>query len=412
MRIVKLVAENVKRLRLVEITPSGNIIEITGANASGKSSVLDSIFYALAGSREIPSQPIRRGALKAKVKLDLGEIIVTRTFTQSGGTLSVEAADGSKFASPQKMLDDLLGALTFDPLEFTRMDAKAQLEQLRSMVKLEVDLDAVDKEIAAIRDKRSDLVRSEKAVSAVIQSITVADGTPEVEVNVSDLLEEMREIALHNDQVADDNRKRTTLTENAQNARQWAADALSKAERLEAQAKECDALLAAIPVGEIIPSDEITLKIGQALVINRSVEQLKQRNLQEQRRAELRESVNKFDSKIESLMEAKREAIANAKMPIAGLGFGEGEVVYNGLPLNQASSAEQLRISTAIAMAANPKLRVLRIKDGSLLDHNSMQLLSDLADANDFQCWVENIESHSPAAIHMVDGAIDDDVRL
>ena len=47
MKIVKLTAENFKRLEAVEITPDGNTVLISGRNGQGKSSVLDSILAAL-----------------------------------------------------------------------------------------------------------------------------------------------------------------------------------------------------------------------------------------------------------------------------------------------------------------------------------------------------------------------------
>lgn len=49
MKIVSLTAENVKKLTVVEITPAGNLVQITGKNGQGKSSVLDAIWWALAG---------------------------------------------------------------------------------------------------------------------------------------------------------------------------------------------------------------------------------------------------------------------------------------------------------------------------------------------------------------------------
>jgi hypothetical protein len=91
-------------------------------------------------------------------------------------------------------------------------------------------------------------------------------------------------------------------------------------------------------------------------------------------------------------------------MPVDGLSFGTDEVLYNGLPLAQASSAEQLRVSVAIAMAANPKLRVLRIKDGSLLDEYSLQTLADTAEMNDFQIWIERVDTSGSVGVVMEDG--------
>ena len=78
MKIVKLNAENVKKLVAVEITPSGEIVTISGKNGAGKTSVLDSIWWALAGTSNIQAQPIRKGQNKARIRLDMGELIVER----------------------------------------------------------------------------------------------------------------------------------------------------------------------------------------------------------------------------------------------------------------------------------------------------------------------------------------------
>ena len=49
MKIIELQAENVKRLKAVDITPDGTLQIIGGRNAQGKSAVLDSIWLALGG---------------------------------------------------------------------------------------------------------------------------------------------------------------------------------------------------------------------------------------------------------------------------------------------------------------------------------------------------------------------------
>lgn len=53
MKIVHLVAENVKKLRAVEISPKGELVTISGKNGQGKTSVLDAIWWALAGTSQI-----------------------------------------------------------------------------------------------------------------------------------------------------------------------------------------------------------------------------------------------------------------------------------------------------------------------------------------------------------------------
>ncbi len=103
---------------------------------------------------------------------------------------------------------------------------------------------------------------------------------------------------------------------------------------------------------------------------------------------------------------AKAKAISAAKMPVPGLEFGEGEILLNGLPFDQGSDAERLRTSIAIAMAANPKLRVIRVRDGSLLDDDAMKLLGEMAETSDMQVWVEVIQTGSEVAVVMEDGMV------
>ncbi|MFF1875901.1 AAA family ATPase, partial [Kitasatospora herbaricolor] len=129
LKVSNLRAENYKRLVAVDITPAGNVVTISGRNAQGKTSVLDALWAALAGGEasRATQQPIREGQDTAVVRLDLGDIIVTRRWTKDdAGTLTVESADGARYSSPQKLLDDMLGRRAFDPLAFVRQTAKDQ----------------------------------------------------------------------------------------------------------------------------------------------------------------------------------------------------------------------------------------------------------------------------------------------
>lgn len=63
MQIVELLVERLKRIKAVQIIPKGPVVQITGRNAQGKSSVLDAIEYALGGKGCQPQRPVRDGAL-------------------------------------------------------------------------------------------------------------------------------------------------------------------------------------------------------------------------------------------------------------------------------------------------------------------------------------------------------------
>ena len=76
--IVELRAENFQRLKAVQIRPHGRVVRLTGDNGEGKTSVLEAIASAIRGKDACPRDPIRGGADKAWVSLDLGDKIVRR----------------------------------------------------------------------------------------------------------------------------------------------------------------------------------------------------------------------------------------------------------------------------------------------------------------------------------------------
>ena len=82
-------------------------------------------------------------------------------------------------------------------------------------------------------------------------------------------------------------------------------------------------------------------------------------------------------------------------------------VTFQGVPFSQASSAEQIRVSVAMAMAMNPRLRVLRIKDGSLLDDQALAALREQVAENDFQLWLEVVTTSTEGgAVIIEDGKV------
>ena len=174
-KIVSLQAENFKRIRAIEIKPNGSTVVVGGANAQGKSSVLDAIEAALGGQRHVPERPIREGEDSAKVVLELEDIVVTRRFSGSGSTLVVASKSGeARFASPQAMLDKLVGSLSFDPLAFARMEAKAQADILRKLVGL--DFSQHNQERKATFDKRADVNREVKRIEAQLEKTPHFEG--------------------------------------------------------------------------------------------------------------------------------------------------------------------------------------------------------------------------------------------
>lgn len=420
MKIIKLEAENLKKIRAVEITPDGAVVQITGANGSGKSSVLDAIWYALAGKSNIPSEPIRHGEETARVRLDLGEIVVTRKFSDAGSNLTVETPEGAAYPSPQRLLDGLLGSLTFDPLAFARMTPKAQLETLRGLVPLDTDVGALDALNVADYDRRTEWNRTVRSLEERAKALSESlhpdmDATP---VDVAALVATMNDAIARNTGLRDEamQRRERQSRADAQADQLRAIDAeiqqltARRADLAEFTQTEAAAIAALPPLPEPTDTTAIAGEIttGQAENLRRQTER-QQREALVKIGTDLKAATvesERLTAAIDTRTAEKQAAIARATMPVPGLSFGEGEVVFNDVPLAQASTAEQLRVSVAIGMAAKPRLRVLRIQEGSLLDENSLSMIADMAETAGYQCWIESVDTSGRVGIYLEDGAI------
>ena len=110
--------------------------------------------------------------------------------------------------------------------------------------------------------------------------------------------------------------------------------------------------------------------------------------------------------KIEAIDTEKDKMLKEAKFPISGLGFDDDGVTFGGIPFKQCSSAEQLKVSVAMAMALNPNLRVIRITDGSLLDTDNLALIKAMAQDKDFQIWIEQVSDSGKVGVYIEDGEV------
>lgn len=406
MKIIEFTAENVKKLKVVDITPTKDFIQITGANGSGKSSVLDSIWWALAGTKNIQDQPIRRGEEKAMIRLNLGEIVVTRRFTQSGTTLTVENAEGFKAASPQSMLDTIIGHLAFDPLEFSRMDAKKQFDTLRKVAAVKFNFEEHAKADKEDTDKRRDIGRDVKMLEGELAATQVPEDATDEPVDVQKLMSRLTEIEDSNSLI----REEEIAWENTKIARAKCADIVTELEQQLIRARErlmlLDKELETKRDFAYQSTDAIKVMIAGAEAINNGCRAKKRKGEINASVALQQKHYSEITARLESRAKARIEILQNTPMPIAGLSLGEGHVIFNDIPFAQLSAAEQLRVSTAIAMAGNPKLRVIRIKDGSLLDDASLKVIQNMAAEKDYQVWCESVNTSGKIGIVMEDGEV------
>lgn len=81
-------------------------------------------------------------------------------------------------------------------------------------------------------------------------------------------------------------------------------------------------------------------------------------------------------------------------------------MLFNGIPFSQASSAEKLKVSMAMSIALNPTLRVVLIRDASLLDSNSLKMVAEMAEKTKSQVWIERVSDGDPVGVVIEDGQV------
>lgn len=411
MKIVSLQAENVKRLRAVEIRPDGALVVIKGKNGAGKSSVLDAIWMALGGKSAIPSEPVRTGNKKASIRLELTDLVVTRTLTpDGGGTLKVEGKDGTKFSSPQAMLDKLVANLSFDPLEFSRMKPKAQAATLSALVGLDFSKQEIERQKHF--ERRTDVNREVKRLEGELSGVREHRDAPADELSVAAMMDELRAgEAVH--------AKIAKAVADAKLEERKAADARAEVEKLRSRAielkgiaeqadKKADALsLEGYSLAKTAPDvAAMRTRIASADAVNTKVRENKKRAELAKKLSVQRAAAEGLTDSIQSIDDDKQRQLQEAAFPLPGLSLTYDGVTLNNLPFEQASSAEQLRASVAIGLALNPKLRVLLVRDGSLLDEDSLRLVAEMATAKDAQVWVERVGTHDAIGVLIEDGAV------
>ena len=404
MRIISLQAENVKHLRAVEIVPDpdGSMVVISGRNAQGKSSVLDSIWFALGGGDALKdtTRPIRDGQTAAHVTVDLGDLKVTRRWTEKGTTLKVENSDGAVFKSPQTMLDKLVGRLSFDPLTFAGQDTKTQLDALLALVDLPFNPAELAAERVALFTERTDVNRGLKELDAQLAACgEPADGLPDDEVDPADLIDRITAAQHAADQI-------TTARHCVQSGRSYVAELDAKLDCAREALAEHERIAAALEAKPAENIDALKDQLHNSQTLNARFRAEHARRELESRADQQREKAFCLTSLLLDLDARKHKAMTDAVMPVDGLAFTDDAVTYQGQPLKQCSTAEQLRVSIGMAMALNPTVRVIRITDGSLLDAENMTLIEDMAKTKDFQIWIERISDTGDVGIVIEDGQV------
>lgn len=417
MKIVKLAAENVKKIRAIMIEFKDNYTIISGKNGQGKSSAIDCIEYALCGKESLPDKVIREGEDFAKIVLETDQYIISRHWTSNEKSyLKVTTLDGAQYPSPQTMLNKLVGGLSFDPVGFIK--DKDQVGTLKKLVGL--NFSNIDMQIAENMESRKLAGRERDRLKMIFNELPVYESfatLPDEEIFIAEILAEKNKAENQlkaNDMV----RKQLKDMQDEYHEReqlikykiQKKAELLKEIETINREIEEEE------KKQQLTTDTGKSLKTKVAALTDPDLSDYDRQLMEsEETNRLIRAKINKsaienslgdkvveydqFTEKIENLKQQKLDLLATTKFPVPGLSFQDEIVTYNGIPLSQCSQAEQIKVGFAIAMALNPELKVITVKDASLLDESNLKIIRDMAIEKDYLVILERVEEEEGSII-------------
>ena len=428
LKIVRLTASNVMRLKAgIEIVPKDPTVTVSGKNKQGKSAVLNCILFALGGKSALPAVPVRKGAAAADVHLDLDELVIDWRCTAAGTvSLLVRLKSGGQLKSPQTTLDTLWNKMC-DPVKFIRLSespegCRKQAEILRQIVNL--DFTALDTERKSLYDERQDKGRELKNYQGQLTGLVFHADAPGAEVTSQSLLDELQGANSHNENIREQEAKVTAIEKEMAQDTKRIDEITSEIEELERQLESkrtsrtvreknyqtlSDQLrdqTSRVACLHAVDVDPIKTKLSGIDSVNKQVRENANRRSVEQKIRDAQARIDVLSNQIDEVDEEKRTKLANAPFPIPGLAFDDTGILLDGVPFNQGSQAEQLVAATAIALALKPRIRVVLLRDASLLDVETRKRVAELAEREGAQVWEEVVESTDDSAIVIEDGEI------
>jgi DNA repair exonuclease SbcCD ATPase subunit len=383
IKINKLEIENVKRVKAVRIEPSANGLTIIGGNNNqGKTSVIDSIAWALGGNKYKPSQATRDGSVtppNLHMVMSNGLII-----ERKGKNSDLKVIDPSGQRGGQGLLDSFVEELAINLPKFMDSSNKEKANILLQIIGVGERLFELEQHENEIYNKRRTIGQIADQKKKFADEQTYFADAPKELVSASELIQQQQAILAIN---GENQRKRQNvrMLEQQHYAQTQEVERLSNL--LQVAQDKLETLTADLGVANtdaLTLLDESTEKLEQSITqvdeINRKVRANFDKDKAEQDAAEYRNQYDVMSAEIDDIRKEKSDLLHNADLPLSGLSVEDGELIYNGQRWDNMSGSDQLKVSTAI-------VRKLKPSCGFILLDKLEQM--DMVTLNEFGKWLE-----------------------
>lgn len=402
MKINRLEIENVKRIKAVKIEPrESGLTLIGGNNNQGKTSVLDSIAWALGGERFKPSQATREGSVippNLHIVMNNG-LIVERKGKNSA--LKVTDPNGNK--GGQQLLNEFVEQLALDLPKFMESSGKEKAQTLLQIIGVGDQLINLEKEEKELYQERLYVGRTADQKEKFAKEQPYFPEAPKDLVSPSDLIRQQQEILARN---GENQRKRENLhklEQDYQKINDDLSELLAKQKRIEE-----DLRIAKLSAADL--QDESTAELEASISnieeINRRVRANLDKEKAEDDAKVYRSQCNELTEKISDLRSKKNSLLDSAELPLPELSVADGELIYKGQKWDNMSGSERLKVSTAIVRKLNPDCGFVLLDKLEQMDMKTLQEFGLWLESEGLQAIATRVSTGDECSIIIEDGYV------
>lgn len=407
IKINKLELENVKRIKAVKLEPSENGLTIIGGrNNQGKTSVLDSIAWALGGERYRPSQARRDGSVippHLHIVLSNG-LVVDRAGKNSD--LKVTDPNGNK--GGQQILNEFVEELALNLPKFMESSDKEKANTLLKIIGVGDRLSELEKEENELYNRRHFIGQIADQKAKYAKEMTYWQDVPKDLISATELIARQQDILAKN---GENQRKRNRVAELEEEVKrlQYKVDSLT--EKLAQASQACmDAMenlnIARKSAEEL--HDESTAELEENIrhidMVNTKIRDNLNKEKAEEEAAEYRRQYETLTDKLEETRRLKRDLLQSADLPLVGLSVENGSLTYRGKQWDNMSGSDQLKVSAAIVRKLNPNCGFVLIDKLEQMDLDTLREFGEWLEKENLQAIATRVSTGDECSIIIEDG--------
>ena len=410
LKINQLEIENVKRIKAVKVEPAQDGLTIIGGNnRQGKTSVLDSITWALGGDRYRPSCAQREGSvIPPYIRITMNNGLVVE---RKGKNSDLKVTDPSGKKAGQQLLNEFIEQLALDLPKFMNSSGKEKAETLLRLI-------GIGDQVAALEKKEAELYSDRQAVGRIAdqkkkyarEQVFYPDAPREL-VSPTELIRRQQEILARN---GENQRKRNALQQMQAQSEEMDSRIAGMEEQLRKMRAEREKIAADIETARKTAEelqDESTAELEADLAnveeINRKVRANLDKDKAEEDARDYERQYNQLTGQITKVREEKAALLDHAELPLPGLSVAEGELIYKGQTWENMSGADQLKVSTAIVRKLNPECGFVLMDKLEQMDPVTLEEFGEWLTKEGLQVIATRVSTGDECSVIISDGYIE-----